>query len=205
MKLGETTLKVLKAIRKDPRISYRELMERCGLASTSVVYYHIGKLERAGYVTKRPGSRGLYIGDRSRGRTGGNRVVRNPEAKEKLLAAITAHPDWTQAQITQATGVTNVTYYMKKLAAEGRIKIQPMSRAFRRRMKTRKSNAERNGDVPLRRMSKAEQAARIEMVVAKAKSGKCEVESAKWTSGSRDVVRELPGRIMKSIKCRRIG
>ena len=67
MKLHETTVKVLEAVRGDPRMSLRELMAACDLASPSVVSYHLLKLEKAELIARRPGARGIYVGERRRG------------------------------------------------------------------------------------------------------------------------------------------
>ena len=54
-RLGDRALAILRYLRqrREPYpASYREIQAACGLSSTSVVSYNLGKLERAGLVTR---------------------------------------------------------------------------------------------------------------------------------------------------------
>jgi len=170
MKLKSTSLKVLDEIRKDPQATYRELQERCGLSSISVVYYHINVLEKAGEITKKPGTRGIFIGERPKGNYSGR-------------------------------------YTMHKSAEEiSRIRSAAARKSRRSKWQagaeTRKRNASKSGEAALPRMSAAELKARIEIVAEKAISNEQSAVSYKpgW-----DVVRIEPGKMLKSIKCHRVG
>ena len=56
--------------------TYREIMAGCGLASTSVVNYHVGQLVRRGYVIReRAVSRGMRLTPRGEAAAGGARKV----------------------------------------------------------------------------------------------------------------------------------
>lgn len=52
--LTDTQQRILAALEKDERLSHREIMERCGLSSTSVVDHNLGVLAAARYITLPP-------------------------------------------------------------------------------------------------------------------------------------------------------
>lgn len=58
---------VLRAVRRNERATLRELMEMTGLASTSVVAYHLDQLEKEGLLKRdRKKARGIHAGDEQR-------------------------------------------------------------------------------------------------------------------------------------------
>ncbi|GIV82082.1 MAG: hypothetical protein KatS3mg051_1436 [Anaerolineae bacterium] len=65
--LGDTTIAVWQAIAEYERWhgyapSFRDLVELCGLSSTSVAEYHVNRLEAAGVVRRTPGiARGMVL------------------------------------------------------------------------------------------------------------------------------------------------
>ena len=66
-KMTNRRFDVLDAIRKDPFSSYEDLCKATGIKAKSNILYHINVLEMQGYVTRRPGGQGIFIGEHRRG------------------------------------------------------------------------------------------------------------------------------------------
>lgn len=93
--------------------------------------------------------------------------------RDMILKLVQANPQITMQELMEATCIqcsTNIHYHLRKLREAGLVeglKISEQRVYLKRAIRSR----EERGDVKLRKMSKAEEQARIEMVVQKAVSG----------------------------------
>jgi SOS-response transcriptional repressor LexA len=95
------------------------------------------------------------------------------KTRDLVLQLVRANPHVSLKELCEAACIqnpSNIQFHLDKLQAAGLIRWQDMP-IMKRRVSEQKKRLLRwqRGDVPLRKMSKAEQDARIEMVTRKAK------------------------------------
>ena len=93
--------------------------------------------------------------------------------RETILKLVQDNPQITMQELMEATCIqctTNIHYHLRKLREAGLVEGLKISEQ-RVYLKRATRSREERGEVKLRKMSKAEEQARIEMVVQKAISG----------------------------------
>ncbi|MEP7137953.1 MAG: winged helix-turn-helix domain-containing protein [Chloroflexota bacterium] len=155
---------VLAAVRQNPRASFRELCDAVGIRSLSVISYHLTKLEEEGLISRnRYQALGIEMG--------GTVSVTTTRTREIVRKLINANPQITRDELSKQTRITafaNIQYHIDRLTAQGLINWQPVKKIKKRENDVRWER----GNTALPKMSRLQEQARIEMVVAKAQSRK---------------------------------
>lgn len=91
--------------------------------------------------------------------------------RQIILELVTADPHISLRELREATHLaseSNAHYHVKHLEAAGLVHYEGLRRYSRTASERRKEIRRQTGNVPMRKMSRAEELRRIEMVVAKA-------------------------------------
>lgn len=121
---------VLEFIKQDPRISIRELCEATGIRSTSGIWRYLHELELEGEITRKPGARGIFIGERPWGSPKGAKIegpkkkggAQISERHQMVLEVVQSHPQATMDELVKLTKIYNKSglwYHLNKIAKRG--------------------------------------------------------------------------------------